>query len=108
MPADGLLGSRARLFPVLRLRVPAVSDVADPAITDLQQVRRRAFSALRELLTTLANLRPLVLYVDEVQSGDADSAALLLDLVREPGAPPILGIVLGVPRRGRERQPVLA
>jgi hypothetical protein len=90
MPAD--VWALARLFPVLR-RVPAVSDVADPAITDLQQVRRRAFSALRELLATLAHLRPLILYVDDVQWGDADSAALLLDLVREPDAPPILVVL---------------
>jgi hypothetical protein len=87
MPPD--VWALARLFPVLR-RVPAVGDVPDPGITDLQQVRRRAFSALRALLTELAALRPLVLYVDDVQWGDADSAALLLDLVRQPGAPPIL------------------
>ena len=46
MPAD--VWALARLFPVLR-RVPAVSEVAAPAITDLQQVRRRAFSALNPI-----------------------------------------------------------
>jgi hypothetical protein len=53
-------------------------------------VRARAFTALRELLKSLARRHPLVLYVDDVQWGDADSAALLLDLMHPSDAPPIL------------------
>jgi serine/threonine protein kinase len=83
----------ARVFPVLR-RVPAVSDVvgdiASQEVTDPHLVRRRAFSALRELFGSLANRQPLVLYIDDVQWGDTDSAALVLDLVRPPDAPPVL------------------
>ena len=41
-------------------------------------------------MTTLAIRRPLVIYIDDVQWGDADSAALLLEIVRPPDAPPIL------------------
>jgi serine/threonine protein kinase len=79
----------ARLFPVLR-RVPGVGDGAEESVIDPRASRRQAFGALRELVTTLANQRPLVLYIDDVQWGDTDSAALLLEIVRPPDAPPVL------------------
>jgi hypothetical protein len=79
----------ARLFPVLR-RVPAIGTLAEEPLTDPQRVRRRAFLALRELLSSLARRRPLVLFVDDAQWGDTDSAALLLEVVRPPHAPPLL------------------
>ncbi len=90
LPAD--VWALARLFPVLR-RVPEIAALPDQAITDLQQVRSRAFESLRELLTELSGLLPLVIYIDDVQWGDVDSAALLLELVRQPGAPPVLFIL---------------
>jgi tetratricopeptide (TPR) repeat protein len=79
----------ARLFPVLR-RIPSVRQLAEQPVDDPRGLRRVAFGALRELLATLATSRPLVLYVDDVQWGDTDSVALLLELVRPPQAPPIL------------------
>ncbi len=90
LPAD--IWALARLFPVLR-RVPEVAAVPDQAITDLPQVRRRAFESLRELFGELSRLRPLVVHIDDVQWGDVDSAALLLELIRQPGAPPVLFIL---------------
>jgi serine/threonine protein kinase len=79
----------ARLFPVLR-RVPSIANMDEPAAGDPARMRRRAFFALRELLATLARRQPLVVSVDGVQWGDSDSAALLLELVRPPDAPPLL------------------
>jgi hypothetical protein len=79
----------ARLFPVLQ-RVPTIGELASAPIEEPQSVRRRAFAALRALLASLAKRQPLVLFVDDAQWGDVDSAALLLDLLRAPGAPALL------------------
>jgi len=89
LPLPGDAWSLARLFPVLR-RVPEIADAREAAIGDPQRVRRQAFSALRALLASLTQQQPTVIHVDDAHWGDADSAALLLELVRPPDAPPVL------------------
>ncbi|MGO9834425.1 MAG: protein kinase domain-containing protein [Polyangiaceae bacterium] len=79
----------ARLFPVLR-RVPEIADMREQVVGDPQRVRRRAFLALRQLLATLAQQHPTVIHLDDAHWGDSDSAALLIELVRPPDAPPVL------------------
>jgi serine/threonine protein kinase len=70
-PSIGLV---ARLFPVMR-RVPAVrkAETGQGDVVDPQELRIRAFGALRELFTRLAARRDLLLLVDDFQWADADS-----------------------------------
>src|SRR6185436_348981 len=82
------LASLARLFPVLR----GVEGTSVPDIPDPQEVRRRATAAFRELLGWLTAHQPVVLAIDDGQWGDADSADLLLEVLRPP-APPLLLLV---------------
>jgi hypothetical protein len=87
LPAD--IGALAQVFPVLR-RVSSINEAAQSKVDDPRAVRLRAFAALRELCATLATRGPLVAFIDDVHWGDADSAALLLELVRPPSEPPVL------------------
>jgi predicted ATPase len=80
-----------RVFPVLgRVGVLAAALVGPSQAHDLRDVRRHAFEALRALLLALGRRTPLVLYIDDLQWGDLDSAALLRRLLEPPDAPRLL------------------
>lgn len=81
----------ARVFPVLD-RVHAIRTAPEARLDERepQAVRRLAFAALRELLGAIADRRPLVVHVDDVQWSDRESIELLAELVRPPDAPAAL------------------
>ncbi|HYC90719.1 MAG TPA: protein kinase [Thermoanaerobaculia bacterium] len=93
LPRD--IAAAEQLFPVL-------GDVADivnarrrggtAAVLDQQELRRRAFAAIRELFLRLSDRTALVLVIDDVQWGDVDSFELIADILRPPDAPPLLFI----------------
>jgi hypothetical protein len=87
VPQD--VGALARLFPLLG-QLATGSVVAPPGAGDPTQLRRRGAWALREWLAGLAQRGTLVLFIDDLQWGDLDSAALLLEVLRPPYAPPLL------------------
>ncbi|RMH18396.1 MAG: AAA family ATPase, partial [Acidobacteria bacterium] len=119
LPPD--LRALLRLFPVLE-RVEQVAWTArqQPAAADRGEQRRKARAALRQLLANLAGSAPpagadrgsgergrgLVVAIDDLHWGDADSVELLAGVLRPPQAPPLL---LAVTYRDEEaeRNPAL-
>ena len=101
------IGALAKLFPVLQ-QVPSIARAAKRSIESLDalETRQRAFSALRALLSRLADQRPLVLVLDDLQWGDLDSVALLGELLRPPDRPAFL-IIACYRREESETSPAL-
>lgn len=123
---DGIVDGLARLVAHHRDRLPEAAldalrtDAAAelrrlfPVLTELSPPRRLQLSlddsraaatrALREVLSAIGRACPLALLIDDAQWADADSCALLADLVASP-PPPLL---LVVTTRGPERPPLMA
>ncbi|MFZ5896214.1 MAG: serine/threonine-protein kinase PknK [Myxococcota bacterium] len=79
-----------QLFPALKTAPGLVARGPLEAIDDPAELRRRGCSALRELLTRLAQHFELVLFIDDLQWGDADSGWLMRELLLPPTPPELL------------------
>jgi serine/threonine protein kinase len=98
-----------RLFPVLRW-VPVVGRAVPGRhhVSSPQELRTRAFAALRELLARIVQRRPLVLFVDDLQWADGDSLALLGELFYAEDAPQVLLVATVRTAKGAELEPQAA
>ncbi len=85
-------GLMMQAFPVLRrVKVMANQEMEDADMSPHEQ-RERLFGALREFFIRLARKRAVVLLIDDLQWADADSKALLNDLLLPPEAPGVLTV----------------
>ncbi len=95
-------GLLRRIFPVFE-RVDAVADarITQWEVQNPQEIRARVFAILRELVGNLARTAGgIVFVIDDLQWADADSLALLAELLRPPDAPPVF--LLATIRSGTE------
>jgi hypothetical protein len=92
LPASAEMSALAQTFPVL-LRVPAIARETAPLPANLLEQRARAFRGLRHLLDALSKTQPLLLTIDDIQWADADSFALLSEILHGPGTPRLLLVV---------------
>jgi tetratricopeptide (TPR) repeat protein len=82
-----------RLFPVLRnVRTFADASYGTRTSTEVgsRELRSRTYRAFRDLMGAIANIRPLVLAIDDVQWADDDTLELLGDMLAPPSAPSLL------------------
>src|SRR5207247_1365777 len=87
------LATVLHLFPVLG-RVPKLLQLPTPErdVVDPVELRRQRFSALQGLFRRIAAEKPVVVHIDDLQWGDADSI-LLLDSLLGPPDPPALLVI---------------
>lgn len=102
LPRD--VGALFQLFPALKT-VPGLFARSEP-IDDPAELRRRGCSALRELFTKLAQHFELVLFIDDLQWGDADSGWLLRELLLPPNPPELL--LVGTFREDERHTPLVS
>ena len=91
LPSD--IAALSHLFPSLR-RVKAIAAKESRLWKRLDDklLHNLAFAALRDLLSALSEANPIVLHVDDLQWGDADSAEIFARILAPPSPPRVLFI----------------
>jgi serine/threonine protein kinase len=81
----------SRVFPVLRsVRAVQAQPPPEYAVVEPREVRRRAFTSLKRLLSALTSQWSVVVHIDDLQWSDVDSVALIRELLAPPDPPPVL------------------
>jgi len=104
LPADA--DALQAIFPMFG-RIAAIATEPDGSRTDAYELRRRSFRALRELFVKMAERHTVVVVLDDVQWGGADTAALVGDVFRPPYSPRVL-LVLSYRSEDEERSAMLS
>jgi hypothetical protein len=94
-----------RLFPVLARVAGLVSQVDRDDAPEPFEVRRFGFAALRMLLSSIGTEQPVIVWIDDLQWSDMDSAALLRELLSPPD-PPVMLLLLSYRSEDRDRGPL--
>ena len=101
------LAPLAHMFPGF-LRIAEVA-AARPSVSppiELKETYHLALAALRGLVTRVAAQRTLIVAIDDMQWGEADSGAVLAELLRPPDAPALM--LVGCYRKGDEEPALVA
>ncbi len=81
----------SRVFPVLRnVRAVEAQPLPEHPVVEPREIRRRAFAALKQLLSSLCSQWSVVVHIDDLQWSDVDSADLIKELLAPPDPPPLL------------------
>jgi serine/threonine protein kinase/tetratricopeptide (TPR) repeat protein len=106
LPKD--VPSLVQLFPVLdRVDVVRMARRRGRLATDPRTQRQQATLALKELLARIAMRQALVVFIDDLQWGDVDSARPLVELVSGQDRPAML-LVCTYRSADKERSPCVA
>ncbi|MCA9692682.1 MAG: protein kinase, partial [Myxococcales bacterium] len=95
----------AQVFPVFDRVSGLTAGDNHESTPDFQELRRQAFLELKHLLYDLATRYRLVMFMDDLQWGDSDSALLLQELITSPYRPPML--LIGCYRGDAPESPML-
>ena len=92
LPAASLT-QLAQIVPSLRNRLPELAAPATDGLLSAEENRQRLIDAIVAFLTSLAQLRPLVLFLDDLHWADAETMAVLSRLSQRIGDFPFLGLL---------------
>jgi tetratricopeptide (TPR) repeat protein len=98
----------AQLFPVLqRVEIVRTARRRSHHLPDARTLRQQAINGLKEMLARIAMRQPLVLFIDDLQWGDVDSARMLAHLTGGSDRPAML-LICTYRSNDRERSPCLS